>query len=61
MILALTNRSDLIVLVSDYTYHYCSLDTFIKIITSKSLYLSEILKTNDRLEQKWLFTILKMS
>jgi hypothetical protein len=47
VIQALINRSDLIVLVADYTYHYCSLDTFIKIITSKSLYLSEILKTND--------------
>ena len=35
-------------------YHYCSLDTFMKIIETKTLRLSEIEKSNDYMELVWL-------
>lgn len=35
-------------------YHYCSLDTFLKIIKYKTLRLSNITKTNDYLERSYI-------
>ncbi|MCI8370080.1 MAG: DUF2971 domain-containing protein [Clostridia bacterium] len=40
----------------DTLYYYCSLDTFFNIIKNKSLWLTEIGKSNDSLEQKYLAT-----
>lgn len=37
-------------------YYYCSLNTFASIINNKSLWLTEIGKSNDSLEQKYLAT-----
>lgn len=34
-------------------YYYCSLNTFLNIIKSKQIYLSDPLKMNDNLEIKW--------
>lgn len=34
----------------DTLYHYCSLSTFMVIIESKTLHLSEIGKSNDYME-----------
>jgi hypothetical protein len=39
---------------SNTLYHYCSLDTFHKIISSKSIWLTDISKSNDSAEHKWL-------
>lgn len=36
-------------------YHYCSLPSFQKIIESQSIWLSDICKSNDFLELKWLY------
>ncbi|MBQ8298311.1 MAG: DUF2971 domain-containing protein [Clostridia bacterium] len=35
-------------------YHYCSVDTFYNIIKNKSIWLSDISKSNDSLELQWL-------
>ena len=35
-------------------YHYCSLNTFINILRSKSVWLSDISKSNDKQELVWL-------
>ena len=35
-------------------YHYCSLDTFIKIISNKTIRVSDISKSNDSEELKWI-------
>lgn len=35
-------------------YHYCSVDTFYNIIKNKSLWLSDISKSNDSRELQWL-------
>jgi len=43
----------------DILYHYCSADTFYEIIKSKSLRLSDITKSNDSQELKWVFTSFK--
>jgi len=40
--------------MSDTLYHYCSLNTFIKIIETKTLRLSEVEKSNDYMEMLWL-------
>lgn len=37
-------------------YHYCSLSTFQKIIESQSIWLSDISKSNDSLEMKWIYS-----
>lgn len=37
----------------DTLYHYCSLDTFLKIIKNKTIWLSDILKSNDFDEITW--------
>lgn len=42
-------------------YHYCSLDTFIAIISNKSLRLCDLSKTNDYMERKWTLNILEDS
>lgn len=42
-------------------YHYCSLDTFIAIISNKSLRLCDLSKTNDYMERKWILNILEDS
>lgn len=34
----------------DVVYHYCSLDTFLSIISSGTLWLSDIMKSNDKAE-----------
>lgn len=38
----------------DTLYYYCTLSTFVKIIESKTLRLSEIGKSNDYMELVWL-------
>lgn len=38
---------------SDLIYHYCSVDSFFKIIESKSLWLSDSRYMNDRYEGSW--------
>lgn len=35
-------------------YHYCSVETFYKIITSKSLWLTDSFSTNDYMENRWI-------
>lgn len=35
-------------------YHYCSLDTFLKIITSGKIWLSDVRKSNDKQELRHL-------
>lgn len=35
-------------------YHYCSLSTFLKIIESKQIWLSDIRKSNDSKELRWI-------
>lgn len=42
-------------------YHYCRLDTFIAIISNKSLRLCDLSKTNDYMERKWILNILEDS
>ncbi len=36
-------------------YHYCSLPTFLKIFKTKTIWLSDISKSNDSMELKWYF------
>lgn len=38
----------------DNIYHYCSIDTFFAIIQNKSLRLSDLNKTNDFMEKRWI-------
>lgn len=38
-------------------YHYCSLDTFTKIIKNKTIRASDCCKTNDYSETKWISTL----
>lgn len=40
-------------------YHYCNLKSLEGILNSNVLWLSNAFKTNDYLELKWLFTIMK--
>ncbi|CCZ21495.1 putative uncharacterized protein [Acetobacter sp. CAG:977] len=40
-------------------YHYTNFDSFKNIISSKSLFLSSLLNTNDRLEMVWLIKIVE--
>lgn len=40
-------------------YHYCSVPTFYNIIKNKSIWLSDISKSNDSEELQWFFTIFK--
>lgn len=35
-------------------YHYCTLDSFMSIISNKSIWLSDITKSNDSMEIKWI-------
>lgn len=35
-------------------YHYCSVETFLSIIQNKTLRLSDINKTNDYMEKRWI-------
>ena len=43
----------------DIIYHYCSVESFFNIITSKVLWLSDIEYMNDRLEGQWSNEIFK--
>jgi hypothetical protein len=38
----------------DVLWHYCSLDSFVKIITTKTLRMSSLYHMNDRMEHYWL-------
>lgn len=40
-------------------YHYCSLEAFIAIISNKCLRLSDLSKTNDYMERKWIMNIVE--
>lgn len=40
-------------------YHYCSVNTFFSIISNQTLRLSDITKSNDRLEIRWAVDIIK--
>ena len=40
-------------------YHYCSLDTFLKIIETQAIRLTDIRKSNDSAELRWLRIILR--
>jgi hypothetical protein len=39
-------------------YHYCSIETFFAIITNKCLRLSDLNKTNDYMEKKWVLKLI---
>lgn len=39
----------------DTIYHYCSIETFYKIIKNKYIRLSDLNKTNDYMEKNWVF------
>ena len=43
----------------DTLYHYCSNDSFLKIVQSEKLRLSSLRLSNDSLEGKWLLTIIE--
>ncbi|MEL7571278.1 MAG: DUF2971 domain-containing protein, partial [Eubacteriaceae bacterium] len=38
----------------ELVYHYCSVETFLNIVQSKTLWLSDILKSNDSKECTWI-------
>lgn len=40
-------------------YHYCSLETLIAIISNKCLRLSDLSKSNDYMERKWIINIIE--
>ncbi|OBR90014.1 hypothetical protein CLRAG_36060 [Clostridium ragsdalei P11] len=40
-------------------YHYCSLETFISIISNKCIRLSDLSKSNDYMERKWIISIIE--
>jgi hypothetical protein len=40
-------------------YHYCSVNVFMQIISSKSLWLTNAYKTNDRAEIRWIDNVIK--
>ena len=40
--------------IPEKLYHYCSVDTFVKIVQNKTLRLCEIAKSNDSMEFQWL-------
>jgi len=40
-------------------YHYCSLETLISIISNKCLRLSDLSKSNDYMEIKWIMNVLE--
>lgn len=40
-------------------YHYCSLDTFYNIVKNKSIWLSDLSKTNDSQELVWLRKVIQ--
>lgn len=40
-------------MLPDIVYHYCSTDTFYKIVENKTLRLSDIEKSNDFMEKNW--------
>ncbi|MFQ9247050.1 MAG: DUF2971 domain-containing protein [Clostridium paraputrificum] len=40
-------------------YHYCSLETFFAIITNKCIRLSDLNKTNDYMEKRWITTLIE--
>jgi len=39
---------------NDVLYHYCSVETFLNIIRNKTIRLSDVGKSNDYMETKWL-------
>ena len=42
-------------------YHYCRLETFDKIIRNKCIRLSDLNKTNDYMEKRWIFNVLEQA
>ena len=40
-------------------YHYCSTKTFMEIIEKKELWLTDISKMNDSMEEKWAISLIK--
>lgn len=40
--------------IPDVLYHYCSIETFLKIIESRIIRLCDMCKSNDAMETKWL-------
>lgn len=42
----------------DIVYHYCSLDTFYKIISNATIRLSNVIKTNDREEMVYILPLI---
>lgn len=45
--------------MTDLLYHYCNVETFLNIIRNKTIRLSDITKSNDNMEGKWLFTFVE--
>ena len=41
-----------------YLYHYCDVNTFFNIVSSKEIWLSSIFEMNDLLETHWIDIIL---
>ena len=46
----------IITAIPDTVYHYCSIETFFSIITTKKLWLTYSNNTNDYLENRWIDT-----
>lgn len=40
---------------NNIVYHYCSVDTFLKIITNKELWMTDVTKSNDSKELQLVF------
>lgn len=45
--------------MNDVIYHYCSVDTFNEIISNKCIRLSDLNKTNDYMEKKWISKLIE--
>lgn len=43
----------------DIMYHYCSVETFLKILQTKTIWLSHVQTTNDKLEDRMFVTSLE--
>ncbi|KXS42774.1 MAG: hypothetical protein AWU59_1465 [Methanolobus sp. T82-4] len=46
---------------NEVIYHYCSMESFFGIITTKNIRLSNAYKTNDSAELEWIFSIMNKS
>lgn len=45
---------DEVIMMENTVYHYCSTDIFQKIVTAKTIRMSDITKSNDSMEIRWI-------